>query len=209
MENPTVAQSTPLTDDEYEDLINRMFSLPREALTSLLKREIPPDIARRLKTVLDPDSAKPRKRKAPSGNHPEEQEPLMFTFGNHRDVLLFLWVCKHNPYASKLPMELKKEIASFLYYKRLPIKGDMVDVRDTVSKWYPCLILDTKQDYVLVHYYGWPDRYNEWIPLTSPRIAPLFEHDYIYGKLGSQHPTQPCTSCATMKPICGEKTFFM
>jgi hypothetical protein len=39
--------------------------------------------------------------------------------------------------------------------------------------WYEALILDAKEKDVFVHYMGWGDKYNEWIPRDSDRIQVL------------------------------------
>jgi hypothetical protein len=50
----------------------------------------------------------------------------------------------------------------------------LVDVMDCRGKWYQAEIREFRDDQVLIHYDGWPDRYDEWIGRDSERIEPLF-----------------------------------
>ncbi|KAF1326225.1 Ubiquitin family protein, partial [Globisporangium splendens] len=49
--------------------------------------------------------------------------------------------------------------------------GQWLDVKDTVNQWLECTVLDISEDKVLVHYHGWPSRWDEWIDFDSTRIA--------------------------------------
>jgi len=60
-------------------------------------------------------------------------------------------------------------------------KGSLIDVYDTVGRWYVSLIIDTKADEAMIHYIGWPSRWREWIPFNSSRITPF--GDMTGGKL--------------------------
>ena len=62
--------------------------------------------------------------------------------------------------------------------KRLLKKGQWVDVKDTVDQWLDAQIMDVKPDNseVFIHYIGWADRWDEWIPMNSPRIMPFRYH---------------------------------
>lgn len=49
--------------------------------------------------------------------------------------------------------------------------GQWLDVRDTVNQWLESTVIDMSEDKVLVHYHGWPSRWDEWIDFDSERIA--------------------------------------
>ena len=53
--------------------------------------------------------------------------------------------------------------------------GQWLDVKDTVNQWLEATVLEMneEQGYVFVHYNGWPSRWDEWISVESPRIAPF------------------------------------
>lgn len=52
--------------------------------------------------------------------------------------------------------------------------GDDVDALDTASVWMKGTILEREGRRVLVHYFGWPSRWDEWIDVQSARLAPRF-----------------------------------
>eukprot|EP00475_Leptophrys_vorax_P032356 TRINITY_DN4980_c0_g1_i3.p1 TRINITY_DN4980_c0_g1~~TRINITY_DN4980_c0_g1_i3.p1 ORF type:complete len:341 (+),score=69.65 TRINITY_DN4980_c0_g1_i3:29-1051(+) len=54
--------------------------------------------------------------------------------------------------------------------------GDMVDVMDKNNKWYQCQVTATQGHQVRIHYIGWNEKWDEWIPRDSPRIAKLESH---------------------------------
>lgn len=49
--------------------------------------------------------------------------------------------------------------------------GQWLDVKDTVNQWLECTVMNISEDKVLVHYHGWPLRWDEWIDFESDRIA--------------------------------------
>lgn len=49
--------------------------------------------------------------------------------------------------------------------------GQWLDVKDTVNQWLECTVMDISEDKVLIHYHGWPSRWDEWIDFNSNRIA--------------------------------------
>lgn len=53
--------------------------------------------------------------------------------------------------------------------------GQWVDVKDTVNQWLEATIMNINLDRctIFVHYNGWPQRWDEWISIDSPRIAPF------------------------------------
>lgn len=66
--------------------------------------------------------------------------------------------------------------------RRSLVIGQWVDVRDTVDQWLEAQILAVQDSgdgqTVLVHYNGWPSRWDEWIQTNSPRIQPLRTHTF-------------------------------
>ncbi|RLN31289.1 hypothetical protein BBJ28_00018843 [Nothophytophthora sp. Chile5] len=49
--------------------------------------------------------------------------------------------------------------------------GQWLDVKDTVNQWLESTVMDIADGKVLVHYHGWPTRWDEWIEFDSDRIA--------------------------------------
>ncbi len=42
---------------------------------------------------------------------------------------------------------------------------------DTVNKWCVGTIVDKNDKEVHIHFKGWSDKWNEWLPINSPRLA--------------------------------------
>jgi len=53
--------------------------------------------------------------------------------------------------------------------------GQWIDVKDTVSQWLEATVmaLNEENGTIFVHYNGWPTRWDEWIDVESPRVAPF------------------------------------
>ncbi|KAI9909544.1 hypothetical protein PsorP6_014482 [Peronosclerospora sorghi] len=49
--------------------------------------------------------------------------------------------------------------------------GQWLDVKDTVNQWLESTVMDIADGKILVHYHGWPTRWDEWIDFNSDRIA--------------------------------------
>ncbi|KAG7393440.1 hypothetical protein PHYPSEUDO_009644 [Phytophthora pseudosyringae] len=49
--------------------------------------------------------------------------------------------------------------------------GQWLDVKDTVNQWLESTVMDIADGKVLIHYHGWPTRWDEWIDFESDRIA--------------------------------------
>lgn len=49
--------------------------------------------------------------------------------------------------------------------------GQWFDVRDTVNQWLEGTVLDISDTQILIHYHGWPSRWDEWIDRNSDRLA--------------------------------------
>ena len=53
--------------------------------------------------------------------------------------------------------------------------GQWVDVKDTVAQWLEATVMALNEDNqtIFIHYNGWPTRWDEWIDMDSPRVAPF------------------------------------
>lgn len=68
----------------------------------------------------------------------------------------------------------------FLYVKTQASKaksrdfqvGEFIDASDSVQKWCVARVVDKRENEIYIHYEGWSDRWNEWIPINSERLAP-------------------------------------
>ncbi|CEG50016.1 Ubiquitin-like protein, regulator of apoptosis [Plasmopara halstedii] len=49
--------------------------------------------------------------------------------------------------------------------------GQWLDVKDTVNQWLESTVMDIADGKILIHYHGWPTRWDEWIDVDSDRIA--------------------------------------
>ena len=59
--------------------------------------------------------------------------------------------------------------------------GDIIDCKDTMGDWYESVVLDVKDNQVLIHYEGWPNVWDEWIDKSSSRLAPYRTHSLRVG----------------------------
>ena len=62
--------------------------------------------------------------------------------------------------------------------KRILVKGQWVDVKDTVEQWLDAQVMEVSEDnkMVKIHYNHWSTRWDEWISTNSPRIMPFRYH---------------------------------
>ena len=62
--------------------------------------------------------------------------------------------------------------------KRILMKGQWVDVKDTIDKWLEAQVIEISEDKkkVKIHYNHWGNRWDEWINTNSPRIMPFRYH---------------------------------
>uniref|UniRef100_A0A7S2GNI3 Ubiquitin-like domain-containing protein n=1 Tax=Octactis speculum TaxID=3111310 RepID=A0A7S2GNI3_9STRA len=53
--------------------------------------------------------------------------------------------------------------------------GQWLDAKDTVNQWLEATVMDVNAERaeILIHYNGWPTRWDEWMPFKSGRIAPF------------------------------------
>ena len=51
--------------------------------------------------------------------------------------------------------------------------GDMIDALDTVNTWLEARVVDVnvRDEQLYIHFDGWADKWNEWIPAKSKRLA--------------------------------------
>eukprot|EP00475_Leptophrys_vorax_P044141 TRINITY_DN872_c0_g1_i14.p1 TRINITY_DN872_c0_g1~~TRINITY_DN872_c0_g1_i14.p1 ORF type:complete len:224 (+),score=65.45 TRINITY_DN872_c0_g1_i14:236-907(+) len=61
-------------------------------------------------------------------------------------------------------------------------KGDFVDARDAIPSWRICEVDAAEESKIRVHYCCWPSRYDEWIEISSGRLAPF--RTYTIGHTG-------------------------
>jgi Ubiquitin carboxyl-terminal hydrolase len=52
-------------------------------------------------------------------------------------------------------------------------EGEYIDCADTVNKWLVARVMRLEAGKVLVHFVGWPHKWNEWVPSDSPRLRAL------------------------------------
>uniref|UniRef100_A0A6B0VFN0 Putative dna polymerase iii subunit gamma and tau n=1 Tax=Ixodes ricinus TaxID=34613 RepID=A0A6B0VFN0_IXORI len=72
--------------------------------------------------------------------------------------------------------------------------GTRVEARDFQQlQWYPAKVvtLDEGEEEVLVHFEGWSSRYDEWLPLDSPRLRPATHPHTRKEQLKKQAPRKP------------------
>ena len=51
--------------------------------------------------------------------------------------------------------------------------GYMCDALDTFGEWFQAKVIEVEDNLrVKIHYHGWPARYDEWLVVTSERLAP-------------------------------------
>jgi hypothetical protein len=77
-------------------------------------------------------------------------------------------------------------------------RGQWVDVKDTVDQWLEAQVLDLQHTprgtLAFIHYNGWPNRWDEWIDVTSSRIQPLrtYTVQALASPMYSPFPVVPC-----------------
>jgi hypothetical protein len=54
--------------------------------------------------------------------------------------------------------------------------GDIIECQDKIPRWCIAQVVAIKEGELRVHYVGWSDKWDEWIPWNSERIAPLYSH---------------------------------
>lgn len=70
----------------------------------------------------------------------------------------------------------ERRVDLFDFKKKKLIKGQWVDVRDTIEQWLEAQVIDVRENEVYIHYNGWGTRWDEWISMDSDRIRPFRFH---------------------------------
>jgi len=59
----------------------------------------------------------------------------------------------------------------------MPLKvGQWIDAKDSINQWLEAKVTKIKDNQAYIHYNGWGNRWDEWIDITSPRIALFRTH---------------------------------
>ncbi|KAF4138639.1 hypothetical protein GN958_ATG12144 [Phytophthora infestans] len=61
-----------------------------------------------------------------------------------------------------------------LHWRMALDKGDILDALDTSRAWFEARVLAARRNKINVHYRSWETKWDEWIPRTSPRLAPSY-----------------------------------
>lgn len=79
--------------------------------------------------------------------------------------------------------------------------GQWVDVKDTIDQWLEAEVISVQENSVYVHYNGWGRRWDEWIDMGSPRIAPFRTKtvNSAYSMFLSPNPSSPLDGDHTSK----------
>lgn len=70
--------------------------------------------------------------------------------------------------------------------------GQWLDVKDTVNQWLESTVMAIADGKVLIHYHGWPTRWDEWIEVDSDRIS-TFRTRTLHPRNGPQMSPTPTT----------------
>ncbi|CAI5737884.1 unnamed protein product [Hyaloperonospora brassicae] len=80
--------------------------------------------------------------------------------------------------------------------------GQWLDVKDTVNQWLESTVLALADDKVLVHYHGWPARWDEWIDVQSDRLA-AFRTRTVPGRSAAHMSPVPTTRVPSAPQVGG------
>jgi len=99
-----------------------------------------------------------------------------------------------------LPSAKTKAVTAPAYFA--PEDGQQIDAMDMHFKWYPSVVRRIANNRALVKLAGWPDRYMEWVPFTSGRMAPLGQITAVDGKnlMPSAEPSMMQGTTANIQP---------
>jgi hypothetical protein len=64
----------------------------------------------------------------------------------------------------------------FDFSKRELKIGQWVDAKDTINQWLEAQVVEVRNNRAYIHYNGWGTRWDEWIDMSSPRIALFRTH---------------------------------
>jgi ubiquitin C-terminal hydrolase len=59
-------------------------------------------------------------------------------------------------------------------------KGLYVDAKDSVNSWCAAKIIDSEPERVKIHYEGWSEKWEIWLPVKSDKLAPFRLHSRRY-----------------------------
>eukprot|EP00475_Leptophrys_vorax_P013104 TRINITY_DN19486_c0_g2_i1.p1 TRINITY_DN19486_c0_g2~~TRINITY_DN19486_c0_g2_i1.p1 ORF type:complete len:866 (-),score=245.82 TRINITY_DN19486_c0_g2_i1:52-2502(-) len=76
--------------------------------------------------------------------------------------------------------------------------GLWLDIRDKFNKWCIAEITQTADEAIRVHYFGWGEKYDEWVPKDSGRIAPAFQNSR-FNQARLESATRPQVRFLTME----------
>jgi len=86
-------------------------------------------------------------------------------------------------------------------------KSELIDaLHESLNAWFPAVILYETSTTYCIHYYGIGDDYI-WLPINSPKLAPLFTNKEKYGKQKESHFAATCHYCDILHPICEHLKF--
>jgi len=73
-----------------------------------------------------------------------------------------------------LPADIRDVVPLIVQYLQFQFEhGVSLDVLDTREKYYESEIMEVREDTVFIRYKGWSPKWDEWIPKTSERLAPV------------------------------------
>lgn len=75
------------------------------------------------------------------------------------------------PLPANIKIEIENQEEAFNFANRRFEIGQWIDVKDTIDKWLEAEVVKIARDAVKVHYRGWSEDWDEWIPISSKRIA--------------------------------------
>mmetsp|Transcript_34417 Transcript_34417/g.60331 ORF Transcript_34417/g.60331 Transcript_34417/m.60331 type:complete len:446 (-) Transcript_34417:4366-5703(-) len=91
--------------------------------------------------------------------------------------------------------------------------GQWVDVKDTVDQWLEAQVIDLRSENCLafIHYNGWPEHWDEWIQVNSPRIQPLRTHTVqpLTSSMSSPLPSVPPDANGLSEPYTDLDQYLM
>jgi hypothetical protein len=83
----------------------------------------------------------------------------------------------------------------------LYVIGNRIDVLDTIQHWRIAKIVATRTDNVFVHFESYSDHWDEWIPMSSNRLAALHTHTHNIQIMSDSDDSDNDTKAPTTKEI--------
>ncbi|KDO32968.1 hypothetical protein SPRG_02660 [Saprolegnia parasitica CBS 223.65] len=100
-----------------------------------------------------------------------EARPPAVPFEHIEQGLLTIRTLLSTAASATPPATTGAERGATLRARRVFYVGQWLDVKDTVNQWLEGTVLELSATHVLVHYHGWPTRWDEWVEKISPRLA--------------------------------------